>query len=186
MLLLGVVQAQAAGDVSFGSYDLLATEILTSATSSVTFSSLGDYAADYQHLQIRTVARSTRADNGDYLKFWFNADTSTSYRMHHIRGTGSTVSSTTFGSAAFIENLRVPANNETANSFGAGVTDILDPFESSKNTTIRGLGGSAPFNEIGLYSGAYFKTDSITSISIGAANGSLAQYSRLSLYGIRG
>ena len=49
----------AAGAVAGGSYDLLETTILSSNAASVTFSNLNNYAADYQHLQIRAVVKGS-------------------------------------------------------------------------------------------------------------------------------
>ena len=184
MLLLGVVQAQAAGDVSFGSYDLLATEILTSAQASVTFSSLGTYASDYQHLQIRMTHRDSSASPADGF-VQLNGDTATNYSWHYLLGTGSSVVS---GAGANASSMFVMQNANTAYSadiFAATVSDLLDPFETTKNKTIRTLTGvTGGTSRINLHSGNWRNTDSVTSIRIfGQAN--FVAGSRFSLYGLR-
>jgi hypothetical protein len=187
MLLLGVVQAQAAGDVSFGSYDLLATEILTGSQASVTFSSLGTLAAGYQHLQIRALSSTSRTPGGDSLMMQFNGVTTTSYSRHNLRGTGSSVSSSANASQSSMYVGDTPSS-DNVNFFGGHVIDILDPFETTKNTTFRALSGAANvgFNDIRLSSGAYFATSAITSITLFANVGpNLNTGSRFSLYGIR-
>jgi hypothetical protein len=187
MLLLGVVQAQAAGDVSFGSYDLLATEILTSSAASVTFSSLGDYAADYQHLQLRYTVRHADSTAGvPDLLVRLNGDTGSNYSWHMLFGNGSSVSSFAATSTSSMRIGATPKNSETLGAFEAGVTDILDPFETTKYTTIRPLSGRAQTtNFIGLFSGSWRNVNSLTSITLLPDSSNLITGSRFSLYGIK-
>jgi hypothetical protein len=187
MLLLGVVQAQAAGDVSFGSYDLLATEILTSTAASVTFSSLGDYASTYQHLQLRVVARTNESTNA-FPGVQFNADTGSNYLNHALQGNGSSVSSSAELSRTNAVIGPLTWNVSDANGFGAIVVDFLDGFSSSKYTTLRALGGriagASPI--IRLTSGLWRNTSSLTEIKIvNNFGGSFIAGSRFSLYGLK-
>jgi hypothetical protein len=194
MLLLGVVQAQAAGDVSFGSYDLLATEILTGSAASVTFSSLGDYAADYQHLQIRGAIRTIRSgQTNSEASVRFNADTGSNYAHHFLRGTGSAVQSAAATSQTSISiSDGTSSSTSTASSFSAVVLDILDPFETTKYTTTRHLFGNSATTYFGsgdirLASGLWMNTASLTSITFMDRNATAYDIgSRFSLYGIRG
>jgi hypothetical protein len=75
----------------------------------------------------------------------------------------------------------------TANSYSAGVVDILDPFETSKNTTVRNLDGytAALGNQIRLSSGLFYKTESITSLKILLDSFQFKSGSRFSLYGLK-
>jgi hypothetical protein len=172
------------GVMELGSYDLLATTILTSATSSVTFSSLGDYAADYQHLQIRYTARSTTSDFDDIVQLNLNATgVGTSQRNHELRGDGSVVASA--DQTALFRFGYVSAANATANIFGAGVIDVLDPYSTTKNKTFRNLSGSTNPNYITLSSLLWANTASITSIGVVCRLGSFVTGSRFSLYGIK-
>jgi len=184
MLLLGVVQAQAFEAAAAGSYDLLQTEILTASQASVTFSSLGDYATDYQHLQIRAVARSTRSDE-DYLHLRLNGDTATNYSWHHLYGDGSIVGAEAVPNANQLY-LGVEGHGGLASGiFSSHIIDILDPFETTKFKTIRTLAGIST-RLVNLISGNWRNTDSITSITIkNLSIGELAAGSRFSLYGLK-
>jgi hypothetical protein len=186
MLLLGVLQAQAAGQVA-GSFDLLETQVLTSSAASVTFSSLSTYAADYRHLQLRIVSKNVTSTGygGGFIRF--NGDTAANYSSHFLRGNGSSVSSGASVSATSMAMLLV--RNSSADVYQPAVFDVLDPFETTKYTTIRGLLGvpstSGTFLE--LMSGSWRNTNALTSITFLPEGGqSLGSGSRFSLYGIRG
>lgn len=188
MLLLGVVQAQAAGDEFVSSFDLLETQVLTSNQASVTFS-VSSFAADYQHLQVRAAIRDTRSGFSTALySMRFNSDTSASYTAHVLSGNGSSVFSGRFGETDQMLLGDISSSTAASDIFGATVADILDPFETTKNTTVRALSGvhTGGGRTIGLLSGAYFKTDAISSVTIFSSFGNLVTGSRFSLYGIRG
>jgi hypothetical protein len=168
-------------------FDLLQTEILTGSQASVTFSSLGDYAANYQHLQIRAVVRSvgSRSDGGSQGYIRINADTGSNYNFHNMWGNGSSVQSS--GSAeAGIWAGWMPAANAPANAFGSWILDLLDPFETSKNKTVRFLHGAPTYNEVSIISGMRRNTEAITSVTIlDRLGSSYAAGTRFSLYGLR-
>ena len=186
MLLLGVVQAQVTGaPTGAGSYDLLQTEILTGSQASVTFSDLGDYAADYQHLQIRAAARDSRSDIFGVTLITLNGDTGANYSAHTLRGNGSTVTSGGAGSAS---NINIETSGNTAGGFGGFVLDLLDPFETTKNKTLRVIYGRAEGGDpaVALVSGARYNTEAISSITFTPnASASYVANSRFSLYGLR-
>ena len=190
MLLLGVLAAQAEGAVAAaGSYDLLETEILTGSQASVTFSSLNStYGADYQHLQIRITDRSDRADAETELRLQFNSDTGSNYARHLLAGYGSG-SPFSVGEAS-VTALRIsqtPAASGTTNVFSASVVDILDPFETTKYTTIRGIYGMlSTASRLGLNSGLWMNTNAIDSIKLFPDPGpNLVSGTRISLYGLK-
>ena len=182
MLLLGVLaaQAEAAAPAAAGSYDLLETEILTGTQASVTFSSSNStYGADYQHLQLRMTLRATTSNN---INFQFNGDTGSNYKSHFLYGDGSSA-----GSGYYPTNTKLYLGNtsNTTNVFSGVVVDILDPFETTKNTTTRALYGDTSVNVVQLLSGAWFNTAALTSILITQDSGSYTTGSRFSLYGLR-
>ena len=183
-ITLGIL-AQSRQAVSAGAYDLLETTVLGSAAASVTFSSLGTYATDYQHLQIRAVMRGAGSFGSLRTEVVLNGS-ATGYASHELIGDGSSVSSGAYTSGTFARTGRIIGNTSTANSFTTQVIDILDAFETSKNTTIRTLGGSTGYNQIYLTSAFWNNTASITSINLKPEVGDWAQYSRFSLYGIKG
>ena len=190
MLLLGVLaaQAEAAAPAGLAAYDLLETEILTGSQASVTFSSLNStYGADYQHLQIRVTARTDRSSALDFLNIRFNADdTLSNYARHLLVGDGSAVNSAASTGASTITNIGAIAGNTfTANGFGSHVIDILDPFETTKNTTVRSIGGLAS-TEVNFNSILYIDTAAITSIKLQTYNGpNFVTGSRFTLIGLK-
>jgi len=187
-LIMGILAQAAAAPgptPGAGAYDLLETEILTGDTASITFSSLGTYASDYQHLQIRAATRASVSSFDSFAKLTFNGS-STNYQSHALFGDGSSVTGQFWNTSTYILCLFSQGNTSTANAFGAGVIDILDPFSSSKNTTIRDLSGrTANDDRIVLGSGAWFDTTAISSITLTPSGGNFKEYSRFSLYGLR-
>jgi len=185
---LGILAAAGFIAPSGGSYDLLSTTILTSNQASVTFASLGTYAADYQHLQIRTTCRIAASNAPMDIVLQFNGDTSSSYSLHLLVGTGSAVLSFAGINQTFIKGPCIASNSLAADgNFGAGVTDILDAFNSSKFTTTRSLTGKTETAaEIQLFSGSWRNTSSISSIRLFPEQATtLVTGSRFSLYGLR-
>ena len=191
MLLLGVLQAQAAGQVAAGSFDLLETQVLASSAASVTFSGLSAYAADYQHLQIRYSAQSNRSSPNfnDLMSVQFNGDTAANYSAHYLRGYELTVQS---GYNATIQWHNLSINYKGADIFAAGVIDILDPFDTNKYTTMRGFTGyinnaSTFEHNVNLTSTSWRNTAAVNSILLDDEFGnSFTARSRFSLYGVKG
>ena len=185
MLLLGVLQAQAAGQVAAGSYDLLETQVLASSQASVTFSSLSSYAADYQHLQIRFVSRADADAGTSYFRF--NGDTGSNYAAHRLIGNGSSVGTLATTSSTFGFSGANQQSAGTTGSFAASVFDILDFGSSAKNKTTRSLGGVPNGSiQISFYSGVWLNTAALTSVTLFPNLGNFVTGSRFSLYGIRG
>ena len=184
MLLLGVIQAQAAGGAA-GSFDLLETQVLSSSAASVTFSGLSAYAADYQHLQIRGVGNSNRNQfSNDPLNIQFNSDTGANYSWHTISGFNSAVTSYANTSRTAIEWDRTLTTGN-ASIFGGFVIDILDPFETTKNTTARCLSGNNALPSVQMHSGAWYNTAALTSILLYPGISTFTANTRFSLYGVR-
>ena len=184
MIPLGILAAAGAGPL--GSYDLLATTILSSSQASVSFQNLNNFAADYQHLQLRAVVRTNRGTfANDELAMRFNADSAGNYSWHRLEGTGSSVGSSPSANATFVQAGITSASGAVANNFSAIVTDILDPFETTKFKTTRSLAGFTG-GAIQLMSGNWRNTGAITTIALTPLLGTnFIAGSRFSLYGIR-
>lgn len=176
----------AASSSSAGSFDLLESTVLTGSQASVEFTNLtSKYASTYQHLQLRITARSSRSAQQDGLVTQLNGDTAGNYSYHILGGNGSSVSSFAGANQTFMYSGVSVANSATANAFSGVVIDILDPFETTKNTTLRTLFANAT-TEVGLHSGSWRNTASVTSIKLALDTGvNFLQYSRFSLYGLR-
>jgi hypothetical protein len=189
---LGIFSAAGAGGVQ-GDYELIESVILGSNQASITFSSLATYASTYKHLQIRMVARSTTAIESRLAIMRFNNDSGTNYSFHAVQAySDGTLAVRAEGGAntSAVYAFSLPAASITSNVFGSGVVDILDAFSTTKNKTVRGLGGymgGTPgfWQSIGLWSSAWRNTAAITSIAIDVDSDFLAG-SRFSLYGIKG
>lgn len=177
------------GNAAFipNAYEWLESVILTGTQATFSFSNLNStYGSTYQHLQLRGTMRTNRASQPfDTILFRYNSDAGT-YANHRLRGDGSSVTSTSASpdTRNFIGDA-VPASTSTANIFGAFVLDILDPFETTKNTTYRLLYGvNAGSQVIDLSSGVWVNSAAITSIEFDAIGDFIAG-TRVSLYGLR-
>ena len=124
----------------------------------------------------------------DAAKLRLNSDSGSNYAFHMLRGNGSAASAAAGSNQTSIEIPFTAYSGATASAFGCGVIDILDYANVYKYKTTRTLGG-ADLNGSGFVdftSGLWMNTSPVTSISIFAASGNIQQYSRFSLYGIRG
>lgn len=183
----GILSAAGAG-VAEGTYELISTTVLGGTAASVTFSGLGAYSSTYKHLQIRVAARSSDANPGVGIYSRLNADAGSNYRAHFLLGNGSSLQSgvvalTTTGLGGIIA-----AAGSTTNNFGVCVLDLLDPYSTTKNKTLRTLGGftDAAQKRIDLHSALWINTASLTSWQLFPEFGNFITGSRFSLYGIRG
>jgi hypothetical protein len=184
---LGIFSAAGAGGVvATGTYELIETFIVSgSSTSAITFSNLGTYSSTYKHLQIRAVHRDSTVVAAT-TAFWlrFNGVTSTSYAWHRITSTLS--SDNAFNTTRILAGISA-SSSATSDAFSSCVIDILDPYSTTKNKTIRALGGVRATNssELNLNSGLFNSTAAITSIEL-TVEANLVAGSRFSIYGLRG
>jgi hypothetical protein len=171
-------------------YELISTTVLGSATPFVVFSNLGDYASTYKHLQIRAVIRG--ATDSQIISMRINGNTGSNYAIHSLISefVGGSLGIRSEASTSQTSMTRIgfqAPSGSTANAFGANIIDILDPY-AAKNKTIRTFGGQLQTGggeSVGLISGLYNSTDSVTSITLLRLSGDFATNSRFSIYGIR-
>jgi len=173
-----------AGGGGDAAYELISTTVLSTGAASVTFSSLN--TGVYKHLQLRIAGRSST--NSDTVTIRFNADSGTNYSWHQLYGNGSVVGSSSTTSTTWTQGGYVAGTDSASNIFGVSIVDILDPFATTKNKTVRVLTGVPDSNNlITLRSGAWYNTAAVTSLVVGSASGNnFATGSRFSLYGLRG
>ncbi len=81
-MLLGILNSQAAGGGVPSSYDHITTTTLTSSTSQISVSLGANPYADYKHLRILFMSRSTRNDIIDTVRIRFNNQTASGYSFH--------------------------------------------------------------------------------------------------------
>jgi hypothetical protein len=171
---------------------LIETNVLGSNAASVTFSNLGQYAGVYQHLQIRISAKTNRTGaDSDPVILRFNGDTGNNYATHGLIGynfSSTTAVASNNGSSigAIYLTEAMPVASSNASNFGVMLVDILDPFETTKNKTVRSLAGMKDaWSSVDLRSGLWVSTSGVTSITILPLLGTqLVQNSRFSLYGV--
>jgi hypothetical protein len=167
-----------------GAYDSLATITVPSGgLASVTFAGIPN---NYKHLEIRWIGKDNRAATSDSVNMVFNGDTTTgNYYGHRLYGDGSGAVSQNFGGfgTGWINGT------STGSIFGASISTILDYASTTKNKTVRTLGGNDinGGGEVGLYSMLWMNsTTAINSIRLSPANGSsFNEYSQFALYGVK-
>jgi hypothetical protein len=184
--ILGIIASQNYPRIT-NSYESIATVTVGGGgSSSISFSSI---PSTFKHLQIRAIARAAAAQTAGEAQIRINSDSSSSYTYHNLRGNGSSV--TADGSSALnymYSQFRFTGGNDTANTFGAMVMDVLDYANTSKYKTIRTLSGydANGSGSIGLNSSVWLSTSAITSITFENQGGSnWAEFSKFALYGIR-
>jgi hypothetical protein len=182
LIPLGILGASGAAPEP--AYELIASSFPTG--SSVSFSGLDTYSSTYKHLQIRAVTRQTGSSGIVSALLRVNGVSTSTYRWHRLFADGFSVQSSASGSESSMSVVAMTATNQVADSFAASVIDILDPYSTTKNTTVRSLFGAASTStSIDLRSGVFLSTASVTSLDISTFN-NFASGTRISLYGIRG
>ena len=171
-----------------GSYESIATVTVGSGgAANVEFTSI---PSGFEHLQIRAIARSTRASvDNVFVNMQINSDTGANYSYHDLYGDGSTVAAGAITSVTQNYIQRITASTAAASIFGTFVIDILDYKNTNKYKTLKSLGGFDlnGSGQIYLVSGSWRNTNAITSLKFTSqATGDFAQYSHFALYGIKG
>lgn len=174
-----------AGTVPSNEY-LIETVLVTgSSVPAIEFLNLSQYAGIYKHLQIVYSCRATSANASRPLVINFNGDTTTSYSSHDLFNNGSSVASTGTANMTYSFFGYIASGNAVSGSFGAGVSEILDPFNTNKNKVFRTLSGVSNVDpQIILNSGGFYKTAVINSIRIASFSGNLDVGTRFSIYGV--
>ena len=190
MPILGSIASQNTKSFLFapsGAYDSIATTTLTTATASVTFSSI---PATYTHLQIRGLIRlsGSNATRSFYMQVGNGSAASTGYSEHALEGDGSTASASGSANGTEIRVGRTATNGHTASVFGVFVIDILDYANTSKYKTVRNLDGydNNGSGALSFTSGNWRSTSAIDTIKFFGSGENTEQYSQFALYGIKG
>lgn len=167
-------------------FEVLETSVLSGNATSVTFSNLNtNYGSTYQHLQIRMATRSDRptGSNTD-INLVINSDTGSNYAFHQLyRTTGLGAAGSASQTRIYLGPTAQPASGTSV--FGSMIVDILDPFETTKYTTVRTQGGFAT-GALMITSGLWMNTNAVASLQIICEpSNNFVQGSRFSLYGMR-
>lgn len=186
MPILGILASAITGNLVVGAYESIATNTLTSAQSSITFSSI---PATFTHLQIRAIARSTTTGSDAWVYYELNGDTTASnYGNHNLFGNGTTATgSYNSGGDGNLMGRAMGSASGADNVFAPNIMDILDYANTSKYKVLRNFNGqdnNGSRNLVGISSNLWRNTAAITSITLLTAN-NFAQYSSFALYGIK-
>jgi hypothetical protein len=174
MPILGTVASQFAGK-PFSSFESIATATVTSGgTTTIDFDSI---PSTYTHLQIRY---SATANAGSNLFIKMNGDTGSNYRNHALTSYGYALDTGTD------TNRMIGIVQPTYP--GLGVVDLLDYKDTSKYKVVKFISGSdsnggTRRNRIG--SVLWKNTSAVTRLEI-TSDGTIEQYSKFALYGIKG
>jgi hypothetical protein len=177
------------GAAEQGDFETIASTVVSSPVASVTFSSI---PADYKHLQVRILGRTTRANASATISLRFNGDTGATWSTHDFTGDGATASSGGGGSRTYdyVGVCLGTGSSATADIFGAGITDILDYADTNKYKTIRTLTGkdvNGSTGSVALLSANWRDTDAITTILFTDSSfANLDTGTSIALYGIKG
>lgn len=181
---IGFWATAGAGGGAAAAYELISTSLISTNTPSVTFN-VSSLSSTYKHLQVRVVARSASGNANVHMRF--NGDSGSNYTYHQLYGIGSGSAQST----ADLAQNRIPAISPlppSTTEFAPGIADILDPFSTTKNKTVRSFQGVANTGGIvgvSIHSHAWYSTAAVTSLLV-FGDYDFAPGSRISLYGIRG
>jgi hypothetical protein len=128
---------------------------------------------------------------GDSLILRFNGDSGGNYDDYSVYwgGTGSSLTTLPFEDTAGTGMMlaRVNASGETS-YFTAGTILIPDYASTHKYKTVRCESamewGGAAHERIGVGQGTWMSTSAVTSLTMSCAEGNIAQYSTITLYGV--
>lgn len=185
--VLGIIASstqQGRGGGPISAFDALSSIVVPlGGVATVNFNSI---PSTYTHLQIRAIGRSAGTNNAWRIRF--NGDGGSNYSRHYLLGTGANPPEAIAGTSTTSIGLGVfSTSTQTSGVFTGLVADILDYKNTSKNSTLRSSAGfdSNGSGTVGLFSGAWFNTAAITSMTIFVDAGNIAEYSQFALYGVK-
>jgi len=170
-------------------FESIATGTVSAGNTSsvITFSSI---PSTYAHLQLRMFARAT-AQNTMFVRF-NNDSGSTNYDNHRMNGAGTSVGvDARINYSALFVSSKGYGIVPTANIGSAVIMDILDYTNTNKYKVTRTLSGnerntSDGTSDIEYTSGSWKNTNAINRIDVSLQTSTLAEYTHIALYGIKG
>lgn len=159
----------------------IAKETLSSAVSSITFSSI---STAYKHLCVKISARQG-AENAFNIQF--NGNTGANYSYQLFGSDSSSVAHSSASSVGSIIARGINTSVATSSIFGNTEFYIPDYTNTSKVKTLS-IDGVNENNDPNIYysigAGSITGTSAISSITISSRAGNLEQYSTFYLYGL--
>lgn len=162
-------------------YVALATQTLSSAVSSVTFSSIPQ---GYTDLVLEAVGRTATASVSDSYLLTVNGDTSSVYSRTRLLGTGSAASSANRTSAPNVDFEGVAGNSAASGVYGFSTINLQNYSNSSTYKSILIRGNDAN-NYVESTIARWGNTAAITNVTLTTSSGSnLMTGSTFTIYGI--
>lgn len=182
------------GTTSVGSMDAISSMTVPSGGLSVV--EFNNIPQTYTHLQVRALVRGNRTPvTYDNFNLRFNTDTGNNYSWHTFYGDGRSSAVNAEGSASSnaIPVANIPGSASLTNSFGVAIIDVLDYANANKNTVLRSLNGyesnatgwGGIYSSVCIFSGAWYNTAAVTSITLIPANSPFQEFSQFALYGVK-
>lgn len=157
-----------------GTYVSIASNTLTGAASSVTFSSI---SGAYTDLVLVCWVKTSSNDIG--LRIQFNTDTGSNYSVTQLYGNG-----TSAGSNRQSSQTSIRWANNLATAGGIGIANIQNYSNATTYKTTINRSGYATYG-VNATVGLWRNTNAVTSITVfDEDSGSMASGSTFSLYGI--
>lgn len=159
-------------------YEPIATNTLSSAASSITFSSI---SAAYTDLRLIVVPTAASAGPNTYLRF--NSDTGANYSSTYLIGNGSSASG--YQESSVTEMLMdIRGVNPTNPSLLT--VDIFSYTNAAFKTVVGTFSENNDSNgQVGRYVGLWRSTSAITSLSFRPVSGNFSIGTTATLYGIK-
>jgi hypothetical protein len=190
MPILGTIASQISGKLSNPAYDSIATQTASGSSNVISFTGI---PSTYKHLELRAVAKATRA-NGSSDGFWprFN-NTSADYYANIMFSFGAN-SISGYGGGPTSSSWQVGtgiATNVQANYFGFTIMRILDYTSNKwKSITLESItrtNNNTDYGEMVLGGGYWANTSALDRIDIyNEGNTNYQVGTVFALYGIKG
>jgi hypothetical protein len=183
--ILGII-ASSKQSAKPGAFESIATaDVGAGGSTSIVFDLSS--VSGYKHLQLRYISRNYDSPGyADGIFYYFNTDnTETNYYRHLLIGEGS--GSPFAATANSFPIITIPAANQTAGAFAAGIIDIYDYASTTKTKSLRQIegydlnGGGAIMQRSSMWN----STSAINKITFERSGFTFGRYSQIALYGIK-
>lgn len=164
---------------SASTYVPIANQVLTSATASVTFSSIPSTYTD-----LVLVVNVQLTSSGQSLLYQFNSDTGTNYSLTILKGNGSSATSDRRSSINYQLGAGWDAGIPTSGSFGTAVINIQNYSNSTTYKTSVARGANAGGGDVTATVNLWRNTNAINTLTVYTGSGNLAAGTTATLYGI--
>lgn len=178
---IGILAASGAG--GGGAYEHIATIEVNPYGGTAEFANLSQYASTYQHLQLRMKLKNFADGEAADVSVDFGVS-GTTYVASYFRRAAALNQRGVRSASSIGIDIFGAINDTSLDSFTSyAILDIIDPFETTKNTVVKGFSGYD--TRLTFHSGMHLSTSAATRVRITAGQG-LFEQSTFSLYGIKG